>query len=272
MVILKRSTGSLEPKPQGNGGGHGKLAGVVDWIGRRIKERRDLTLDELLVEPRDGPGVEAQRVSVWRRLRRLDLTHKKDLCAIEQKRLNVALARDVLINRRQPFMRNMLTRISFIDETSVKAKMAGTTGWSQCRARLLDHALFGHWQTQTFIATLRHDRLDAPWVIGGAMNREFFDLCIETQLAPTLHKGDVVILDNLATHRSPKAAAILKDIGQGAFGGAFGQNFDRVCHGLATGERRRRAKAWDGRGLGLGGKPRFGRGTDGLECIRGPQP
>jgi hypothetical protein len=45
------------------------------------------------------------------------------------------------------------------------------------------------------------------------MNREFFDLYVETQLAPTLHKGDVVILDNLATHRSPKAAAILKDIG-----------------------------------------------------------
>ena len=64
-----------------------------------------------------------------------------------------------------------------------------------------------------FIAALRHDRLDAPWVIDGAMNREFFDLYVETQLAPTLHKGDVVILDNLATHRSPKAAAILKDIG-----------------------------------------------------------
>ena len=77
-AILKRSTGSLEPKPQGNGGGHGKLAGVVDWIAWRIKERRNLTLDELLIELRDGPGVEAHRVSVWR-LRSLDLTHKKRL-------------------------------------------------------------------------------------------------------------------------------------------------------------------------------------------------
>ena len=77
MAILKRSTGSLEPKPQGNGGGHGKLAGVVDWIAWRIKERRNLTLDELLIELRDGPGVEAHRVSVWRRLRSLNLTHKK---------------------------------------------------------------------------------------------------------------------------------------------------------------------------------------------------
>ena len=91
--------------------------------------------------------------------------------------------------------------------------MAKTTGWAPFGARLVDHAPFGHWQTQTFIAALRHDRLDAPWVIDGAINREFFDLYVETQLAPTLHKGDVVILDNLATHRSPKAAAILKDIG-----------------------------------------------------------
>ena len=77
MVILKRSTGSLEPKPQGNGGGHGKLAGVVDWIAQRSKQKRDLTLDDLVIELRDGPGVEAHRVSVWRRLRSLNLTHKK---------------------------------------------------------------------------------------------------------------------------------------------------------------------------------------------------
>ena len=70
--------------------------------------------------------------------------------------------------------------------------MVKTTGWAPCGARLVDHAPFGHWQTQTFIAALRHDRLDAPWVIGGAMNREFFDLYVQTQLAPTLQKGDVL--------------------------------------------------------------------------------
>ena len=77
MVLLKRATGSLEAKPQGNGGGHGKLAGVVGWIERRIKEKRELTLDELVVELRDAHGVEAHRVSVWRHLRGLGLTHKK---------------------------------------------------------------------------------------------------------------------------------------------------------------------------------------------------
>ena len=77
MVLLKRRTGALEPKPQGNGGGHGKLARVAGWIEGRINEKRDLTLDALVVELREGHGVEAHRVSVWRHLRGLGLTHKK---------------------------------------------------------------------------------------------------------------------------------------------------------------------------------------------------
>jgi len=65
MVILKRTTGSLEARKQGNGGGHGKLAGVADWIGRRIREKRDLTLDGLVVELRDVQGVKAHRRLGW---------------------------------------------------------------------------------------------------------------------------------------------------------------------------------------------------------------
>ena len=69
--------------------------------------------------------------------------------------------------------------------------------------------------TQTFIAGLRCDGLTAPWVIDHPMNRETFDTYVETQLAPTLclDRGDVVILDNLASHKSPKAEAILRQRG-----------------------------------------------------------
>ena len=77
MVLLKRRTGSLAAKPQVSGGGHGKLAGVAGWIERRIKAKRDLTLDELVVELRDGLDVRAHRVSVSRHLRGLGLTHIK---------------------------------------------------------------------------------------------------------------------------------------------------------------------------------------------------
>lgn len=110
-------------------------------------------------------------------------------------------------------MANLLPRIGFVDETSLKTNMAKTTGWSVKGARLIDHAPFGHWSTQTFIAALRHDRLDAPWVIEGAMNRDLFEIYVETQLVPTLLPGDGIILDNLSSHKSPKAANAMRAIG-----------------------------------------------------------
>jgi transposase len=110
-------------------------------------------------------------------------------------------------------MRNHLERMAFIDETSLKTNMIKTSGWAPVGRRLIDYTPFGHWNTQTFIAALRHDRLDASWVIKGAMNCDLFNTYVETQLAPTLRQGDVVILDNLSSHKSADAAEVLKSIG-----------------------------------------------------------
>ena len=96
------------------------------------------------------------------------------------------------------------------DETSTTTKMTRLRGRAKRGERLHARAPFGHWGTQTFIAALREDALTAPWVIDGPINRAVFDTYIETQLAPTLQKGDVVILDNLAVHKSARAAEILK--------------------------------------------------------------
>lgn len=83
-------------------------------------------------------------------------------------------------------------------------------GRSLCGQRLNATAPFGHWGTQTFIAGLRCDGLIAPWVLNGPINRIAFDTYIETQLVPELKAGDVVILDNLSSHKSPRAADLLK--------------------------------------------------------------
>ena len=125
----------------------------------------------------------------------------------------MADARHVWITRRQPAMSAALPRLVFLDETSLNTKLVKTTGWAPRGERLIDYAPFGHWHTQTLIAGLRHDRLAAPWVIQGAINRERFDLYVETQLAPTLEPGDVVILDNLSSHKSAYAAEVLKSVG-----------------------------------------------------------
>ena len=110
-------------------------------------------------------------------------------------------------------MRRQPARLVFIDETSVNTKMTRPRGRARKGKRLQASAPFGKWATQTFIAGLRHDGLTAPWVIPGAMDREAFNIYIETQLAPTLAPGDVVILDNLSVHKSAKAEAIVRQRG-----------------------------------------------------------
>ena len=66
---------------------------------------------------------------------------------------------------------------------------------------------------KTLIAGLRHDGLVALFVIDALMNRVSFDIYIETQLAPTLKPGDVVIMDNLPAHKSPVAEAAIRAAG-----------------------------------------------------------
>lgn len=76
MVRLKRETGSLVPKPQGNRG-RGKLTGVKGWVERRIAARPDLTIDEVTAELAAEHGLKVHRSSVGRLLLRLGLSHKK---------------------------------------------------------------------------------------------------------------------------------------------------------------------------------------------------
>jgi transposase len=100
------------------------------------------------------------------------------------------------------------SRLVFIDETWVKTNMAPLRGWGPKGQRLKGYAPHGHWKTLTFIAALRHDRIDAPWVIDGPINGDLFLLYVEQVLAPTLSKGDIVIMDNLGSHKgkAPRAA------------------------------------------------------------------
>ena len=77
LIKLRRVTGSLLPRPQGNGGGHGKLAGVTDWIDARVTAKGEITLDELVAELAEAHGIDVHRGTVWRVLRGLGLTHKK---------------------------------------------------------------------------------------------------------------------------------------------------------------------------------------------------
>lgn len=110
-------------------------------------------------------------------------------------------------------MRAQSHRLVFIDETSVKMNMTRLRARAPKGKRLNASAPFGRWRTQTFIAGLAVGALIAPWIIEGAINGESFATYIETQLAPALEPGAVVILDNLAVHRNARAARAVKERG-----------------------------------------------------------
>jgi transposase len=95
-------------------------------------------------------------------------------------------------------------RLVFIDETGTTTKMTRLRGRCLKGQRLRAKAPFGHWKTQTFVAGLRCHGLTAPFVVDQPMNRRIFQTYVETQLVPTLEKGDVVIMDNLSSHKGSK--------------------------------------------------------------------
>jgi len=106
--------------------------------------------------------------------------------------------------KRQDWLKSnlhLLGRIVFIDETGLNTKMARLRGRSTKGQRLVASIPHGHWKTMTFIAGLRHDGMSAPWVLDGPMDGPAFVTYIKTQLAPTLQKGDVVVMDNLPAHK-----------------------------------------------------------------------
>jgi transposase len=94
----------------------------------------------------------------------------------------------------------------FIDETWVKTNMAPLRGWCTRGKRLIGKAPHGRWRTLTFIGALRLDRIDAPCVFDGPINGESFLAYVEQVLLPTLRPGDIVVIDNLGSHKGKAVA------------------------------------------------------------------
>jgi len=104
-------------------------------------------------------------------------------------------------------------RLVFLDETWVKTNMAPLRGWGPRGKRLAASVPYGHWMTMTFIAALRCDRVEAPCVLDGPINRTLFTAYVEQFLAPTLSPGDVVILDNLGSHKGKAVRKAIRAVG-----------------------------------------------------------
>jgi transposase len=139
---------------------------------------------------------------------------KKTLFASEQDRADVARRRaqwKKYQDRLDP------ARLVFIDETWAKTNMTRLRGWAPRGRKLLAKVPQGHWRTLTFLAALRHDRIDAPCVIDGPINGESFLAYVEQVLVPALKPGDIVIIDNLGSHKGKAVRRAIRAAGAKLF-------------------------------------------------------
>ena len=108
-------------------------------------------------------------------------------------------------------------RLVFIDETWAKTNMTRRHGRAPCGARLVGKVPQGRWRTLTFLAALRCDRIAAPCVIDGPINGQSFRAYVEQFLAPALRPGDIVIMDNLGSHKSHAVRQMIRTAGAKLF-------------------------------------------------------
>jgi transposase len=123
---------------------------------------------------------------------------KKTLIASEQDRADV-------VERRAAWRESQEqidpAKVVFIDETWAKTNMTRTYGRSNLGTRLVEKTPCGRWQTTTFLGALRADGFIAPLTVEGAINGELFRAWVEQHLAPVLKPGDIVVMDNLSSHK-----------------------------------------------------------------------
>lgn len=174
---------------------------------------------------------------------------KKTLLALEQARADLA--------RRRQRWRSWQAgldprRLVFIDETWIKTNMAPLRGWGPKGKRLRGFAPHGHWRTLTFLGALRCDRLIAPCVFDGPINGQCFRAYVEQQLVPVLQPGDIVVMDNLGSHKSAAVRQMIRAAGARLWYlppyspdlNPIEQAFAKIKHWMRTAQKRSLEDTW----------------------------
>jgi len=135
---------------------------------------------------------------------------KETLFAAEQDRADVARKR-----QRWKAWQHRLDpkRLVFIDKTWAKTDMTRVRGWAPRGPKLVAKVPHGKWRTLTFLAALRSDRIDAPCVLDGPINGRSFLAWVQQSLVPTLTPGDVVVMDNLGSHKGQAVRRAIRSAG-----------------------------------------------------------
>ena len=206
LLQRRRDAGTLDPKP--HGGGPPPALGPDDQqrLAELIREQPDATLEQL----RQRGGFTCSLTTLWRALRRRDLTRKKKtLHADERDRPDVQKKRRSFRRKVKPIEPE---RLVFVDETGVTTAMTPAYAWAP-RGERADASAPGSWESVTVIAALGLDGVRAPLVFPGSTDAATFQTYVEQVLVPALHEGDVVVFDNLSAHLSPAVVEAIERAG-----------------------------------------------------------
>jgi transposase len=209
-VCRLRESGEYSARRQGRPRGL-KLDPHKDFLLPLIEAEPDMTIEKMRERLRDDRGVEASTGTIWTFLDRCRLTFKKKTAhASEQDRPDV-------LERRKDWFEGQLdldpAKLVFIDETWASTNMAPMYGWAPKGERLRAGIPHGHWKRTTFIAGLRSTGLTAPMVLDGSINGTSFLDYVSRVLAPTLSPGDIVVADNLSSHKTNQVREAIEAAG-----------------------------------------------------------
>ncbi|MES2494425.1 MAG: IS630 family transposase [Pseudomonadota bacterium] len=208
QLVLQHGTPAA--KPQGGDRRAARIDAHAAFILGAIEAKDDITLVELqaLLAERGTPvGIG----TLWRFFDRHRITpQKKTAHATEQDRPDV-------LKRREEWFDGQLDldpeRLVFIDETWASTNMARRHGRCRRGERLRSGVPHGHWKTTTLVAGLRRTGMVAPMVLDGPINRDAFVAYVRQVLVPDLSPGDIVIMDNLSSHKAPAAREAIEAAG-----------------------------------------------------------
>jgi transposase len=204
-----RQSGRVKARPMG-GDRRSVLKPVRTWLLKLVVRKPDLTLIAISRQLKDEHGITADASMLCRFFKAEGFSFKKTVHASEQLRADVALARQEWRERQGVLAHG---RLFFIDETGAATNMVRRYGRAPRGERVKGYAPNGHWRTTTFVAALTAQGFVAPLVIDCPMNGAIFVQYVRQFLVPELTSGDIVILDNLSSHKSAEASQLIKACG-----------------------------------------------------------
>ncbi len=205
------ATGEISPAPTGGDRRSDRIEAHRDYLLGLIRRQPDMTLLEIQERLIANCGERFSSSVIWRFFDRHGITFKKKTAhAEEQQRADV-------LKQRQEWFGAQLDldprRLVFIDETGASTNLARKGGRCRRGRRLCVGIPHGHYKTVTLVAGLRLSGLVAQKAFDKPMNAATFEEWVEKCLVPTLSKGDIVVMDNLSSHKGPRVEQLIEAAG-----------------------------------------------------------